>query len=212
MINVNLLPYRIEERRRSVAHFIYLVSVTVAILFSGVFVTYFQYSSQLDDVVSEFQHLRKENKKMANLIGEVANIDSLRDEVKAKLDVIKLLQKGRYYSFSKLGFISKSKPEKVWINYIKDDGDNIYIRGYAISSEDVSDFMRNLESNVIFDSVNLKLVSNNTVGKFDNQVIYYELEIVQKYKDSDIEASMSSDADKSNKNRGKSGKVKAANK
>jgi len=202
LIKVNLLPARLKVIRANIANFLFVCVLIFTFCLVGTIGTNIYYSSEISDKQEKTRFLKKENKKLSKLVEDIKNIDKLRTVVKGKIGIIDLLKNGRYHTFAKLSEIASSKPQKTWIKEIKDTGNTIIIDGYSISTDEVSGFMRELESKDVFQSVTLKLVKRQIVDG-DIEISNFSMVITPRFKESDIVSNIDTSLDKKKKRRKK---------
>jgi len=200
LVKINVLPQRHKTIRSEIANFLFLCVLvfTTGLVFT--LGTNYYYSSVISDKQEYSRHLKRENKKLSKLVEDIKNIDSLRNAVKSKIGVIELLKNGRYHTFAKLASIASSKPSKTWITEIKDDGNNIYISGYSVSTAEVSDFMRQIEEKDVFNSVDLKLVKRE-IKEGDIELNKFTLVVNPRFKEKDIVSRIDGNIEKKTKKR-----------
>lgn len=147
MILINLLPHREAARKRRKEHFqaAMLLSLLGGLLLAGLVYWWLQYriDSQQDRnrfLQSEIAVLDKQIQEIAGLEGEIV---ALRERQKAVED----LQSDRNLPVHLLSELAQQLPEGVFINFLKQDGQTIEMRGMAQSNERVSEMLRNLADN-----------------------------------------------------------------
>lgn len=146
MIRINLLPVRQVQKREQGRQFIVLMvgSLILALIGNG----FWWYS--LDEKRAKAQrNLDDTNARIAQLekvIGEVNNLAKRKKEVEEKLAVLDKLRKQRGGPVKVLDALATAIPKKVWINNFVENGGAGAITGSAESYDDVSEFMRSLNS------------------------------------------------------------------
>jgi len=200
LVKINVLSQRHNAIRSEIANFLFLCTLVFTISLVFTLGTSYYYSSVISDKQEHSRHLKGENKKLSKLVEDIKNIDSLRNAVKSKIGVIELLKNGRYHTFAKLSSITSSKPSKTWITEIKDDGNNIYISGYSVSTAEVSDFMRQIEEKDVFNSVDLKLVKRE-IKEGDIELNKFTLVVNPRFKEEDIVSRIDGNIEKKAKKR-----------
>jgi Tfp pilus assembly protein PilN len=66
--------------------------------------------------------------------------------------------------------LNKALPTQVWIEYYQQKGDSLILRGKSLSTEDIADFMRNLEASGYFNRVELDQTSQKDVSLGDRKL------------------------------------------
>jgi len=155
MIRVNLLPHRAEYRQKQILEYI-IVFVGAVLLIVGLIVVVNAWSAQdLTDLQDEKARLKAENTVLSKKIGELRNLDSLRKDVEAKLQIVDELQAGRFRSLKTLDAIVQAIPQNIWIENLTDKSNLLRLSGFGESSKAVANFMRALELSTTFDDVSL---------------------------------------------------------
>ncbi|MDQ7003880.1 MAG: PilN domain-containing protein [Ghiorsea sp.] len=157
MIRINLIPHRETFRKQQIIE--YLVAFTAAILLSVVIV--FVINTSVEQGLVTFQEervsLEAKNKELSKRIGELRNLDSLREEVESKLQIVDELQAGRFRSLETLNRIAKVMPQNVWLTSFSDNNSVLALDGFAESSQAIASFMRALERRNEFDDIKLSV-------------------------------------------------------
>lgn len=145
MIRINLLPVRAakkKETQRFQLTIAGLIIVLVVILSIGVYIIVRSEATALSDqVVADKQELEQ----LALKIGVLSKIEDEKAVVKGKLDAIKSLEENKTTSIRFFKIVSTSMPEKAWLASIKDIGETVTVKGYAVDEKNVTDLMRKLQ-------------------------------------------------------------------
>ncbi len=167
MIRINLLPHRAEFRQQQIIEYI-VVFVSAIILTVGL--TFFVdvvTTQDLEDLQVEHAGLEASNKALRKKIGELRNLDSLRQDVEGKLQIVDELQAGRFRSLETLAGIAGLLPENVWLTNFGDKNGEIQLNGYGESSQAVANFMRALGRSDLFNHVTLSVDKSARVESAD---------------------------------------------
>lgn len=163
MIRINLLPHRAAFRQQQVVEYI-IVFVSAILLTIGLsFFVDVVTTQELESLQAERGGLEASNKKLRKKIGELRNLDSLRQDVEGKLQIVDELQAGRFRSLETLVGIADFLPENVWLTELNDKNGEIQIKGYGESSQAVANFMRTLGRSELFNKVQLMVDKSATV-------------------------------------------------
>lgn len=160
MLKINLLPYR-EARRLVQVKVIFFAWIVTAVLGLGaVFVVQMHFS----DYEQSLEVTQKSNEaviaKLDRDLGEIKEISARKDQVLARLDIIKNLTKIRHLPVHLLEEISSAIPEKVWITKLDAGDGKLLLTGTAQSSALVADFMRRLSASPYISNVELTQVAH----------------------------------------------------
>jgi len=175
MVNINLLPWREEQRlqRNKVTLLICAVMWVIAglIILSG--------KLYMDSLINHQNQrnafLDTEINKLSQVIREIEDIKQKRDALRARMDVIQSLQQNRAQIVHVLDDLVKKLPDGVYYESIKKTGPQISIEGNAQSNNRVSLLMRSLDASDWFDQASLKVVdvldqNSVSVSKFNLDV------------------------------------------
>lgn len=169
---INLLPHREERRKRSRQHFFAVAGGTAVVgaLIVGLMHTY--YAEKIDSQESRNRFLQTE---IAKLDKEIAEINKLKDEIRALLarkQIIETLQADRAQTVHLLDDLVKRMPDGVYLKSLSQKGMRINLVGYAQSNARVSTLMRNIEAspwlgNPELVEVKAAIVSNRRIAEFN---------------------------------------------
>jgi len=155
MIRINLIPYRTARRQSQIAQHVsafIAVIVLAALLGLGL---HTMASLQLADLKEQTIVLQQQNTDLKKKIGKIKDLDSLRNNVERKLNIVDDLQEGRFHSLHTLNTIATMIPQNVWLDSVSDRGQNIKLSGLAESNKAVANFMRKLDKSPVFSNVRL---------------------------------------------------------
>ncbi|MDX8408515.1 MAG: PilN domain-containing protein [Mariprofundales bacterium] len=164
MIRISLLPYRAQRWRLALLKHVVVVAavlLAVLLLIAGVHMVT---SGHLDGLTAQKSALEKENLRLRKKIGQIRNIDKLRENVEGKLAVVDKLQVGRFRSLSAMLALSAAIPENIWLKSMKDTGKGLRVSGYGESSNAVANFMRSLDRAPRFSGVKLGEIRRSKSG------------------------------------------------
>jgi type IV pilus assembly protein PilN len=165
-VRINLLPYREERRKAERKHLAVLagmvgaLAIAIVILVHGIIAGYIAIQSDRNDF------LKKEN---ASLDKDIEEIKKLKDEIAALLarkQVIERLQSDRAQVVNLLDQLVRQVPDGVYLKTIKQQGQKVYLSGYAQSNARVSTLMRNFAASAYMeDPVLVEIKSATANGK-----------------------------------------------
>lgn len=163
-IRINLLPYRDERRKAQRKHLAVLAGMVAAlaaaivILIHGIIAGYIAIQTDRNDF------LKKEN---AGLDKDIGEIRKLKDEIAALLarkQVIERLQSDRAQAVHLLDQMVRQVPDGVYLKAIKQQGQKVFLNGYAQSNARVSTLMRNFASSPYLENPELVEIKSATVN------------------------------------------------
>ena len=162
---VNLLPHRAERRKRAKQHFAIVSAGTAVVGLMIIGLVHSYYAERIATQQGRNQFLKGE---IAKLDTEIAEIDKLKDEIRALLarkQVIETLQADRAQTVHLLDELVKQMPEGVYLRSLSQKGMRIQLIGYAQSNARVSTLMRNIEASRWLGSPELIEVKAGSVEK-----------------------------------------------
>ncbi len=163
-IRINLLPYREERRKAQRKHLAVLagmvaaLAVAIVILIHGIIAGYIAIQTDRNDF------LKKEN---AGLDKDIAEIRKLKDEIAALLarkQVIERLQSDRAQAVYLLDQMVRQVPDGIYLKAVKQQGQKVFLNGYAQSNARVSTLMRNFTSSPHLENPELIEIKSATVN------------------------------------------------
>jgi type IV pilus assembly protein PilN len=164
MPRINLLPWRAELRQRRKKEF--LVALLGAVLIGGLLA----YASKLTVqgwIRGQNQRnamLTEEIAKLDEQIEQIATLETQRDRLHARLQVIEQLQRSRPGVVHLFDELVNTLPEGVYFTEVKQTQSRIEIDGAAQSSTRVSALMRNIDTSEWLRDPALEIVETVTDG------------------------------------------------
>jgi type IV pilus assembly protein PilN len=178
-IKINLLPHR-EEKRKELKNNFYSMLMLAAIVGAAfVLLVGMLFSARLSAQSERNAFIAKANQELDEKIKEVATLKQEIDGLKARQQAVEDLQGDRNQPVYMLNELVKLAPEGLYLNIIKQSGQQISIKGYAQSHDVVRIFVKSLgESKWIS---NPEIVQNIAMdigkGKELKRVIEFELNV-----------------------------------
>lgn len=163
-IRINLLPHR-EIKRAARRRQFGVLLVSVLILAAGVIgLGQGVISSRLDNQDERNAYLQQE---IAKLDIQIKKIRKIKEETQALLErkqVVETLQSNRTEVVHLFDEIIRILPEGLYVNSVRQVGDQIELLGYTQSSARVSTLMRSLEDSPWFEQPSLVEIRAATVN------------------------------------------------
>ena len=158
MPRINLLPWREQERKIKRREF--LVAAGGAVFAAVVFALggKLVYSSWTDSQTAKNNLLKKEIVKLDAQIADIQDLESRKQRLVARMDIIEKLQSSRPKVVHLFDELVKTVPEGIYLTQIKQNDNHLEIRGIAQSSTRVSTYMRNIDSSVWMSNPQLLVV------------------------------------------------------
>lgn len=147
MILINLLPHReiARKKRKDLFNTGLGLSALVGGLLAGLVFLWFQ--AQISTQQDKNQILQTEIQKFDIQIKDIAGLESEITALRARQQAVEDLQADRNLPVHLLSELVKQLPEGVYINSMRQDGQNVQLQGVAQSNERVSELLRNLSGN-----------------------------------------------------------------
>ncbi len=144
MILINLLPHReaARKRRKDMFNVGLGLSALSGVLIAGLIFLWFQ--AQISDQQDKNQILKTEITKFDKQIKDIAGLEAEIAALRARQQAVEDLQADRNMPVHLLTELVRQLPEGVYINSMRQDGQNVALQGVAQSNERVSELLRNL--------------------------------------------------------------------
>lgn len=147
MILINLLPHREIARKRRKERF--NASLGLSVFAGGLLagLVFLWLESQISAQQDKNQLLQTEIKKFDIQIKEIAGLEGEIAALLARQQAVENLQADRNMPVYLLTELVKQLPEGVYVNALRQEGQNVALQGVAQSNERVSELLRNLSNN-----------------------------------------------------------------
>lgn len=145
MPRINLLPWRDELRKERQQRFIGLAVGAAAVGAIAVFVARSYTIGLIEYQQQRNQFLKEEIALLDAQIGEIQELETLRDRLLARMNIIEQLQRSRPEIVHLFDELVRTLPEGVHLKRITQTGSRLKIEGVAQSSTRVSALMRNID-------------------------------------------------------------------
>ncbi len=144
MILINLLPHREIARKRRKD--VFNVSLGLSVLTGGVLagLVFLWFQAQISAQQDKNRILQTEIKKFDVQIKDIAGLEAEIAALRARQQAVEDLQADRNLPVHLLSELVKQLPEGVFVNTMRQDGQNVLLQGVAQSNERVSELLRNL--------------------------------------------------------------------
>jgi type IV pilus assembly protein PilN len=178
MIKINLLPVR-EERRRLGARQEQLLFVLI--VFLVIIGTYYWWAStrkEIKGLRAEIRQVEQEITRLSQVVKDVEKFKADKKILEEKIAVIGTLKTNRLAQVHYMDELNKAllDPEEregglqVWLLNYQQTGTDLSLRGRALSTEHIADFMRNLEASPYFKNVRLNQTNQINQGIGDRTI------------------------------------------
>jgi len=175
MTNINLLPWREEQRKQETKQFaVYLAGAVTIIILLCIFI-HFTYSRILTNEVRANEYLQSQIVDLDQQIQEVREIKEKKSELINRMEIVQQLQTNRTEIVQMFNEFVRTLPSGVYITSIEKKGPEIILTGKAESNTRVSELMKNIEKSIAFKDP--RLTEIKTGDKDDSSVRTFELKM-----------------------------------
>lgn len=157
MVKINLLPIRLELRKKALVEHVVLLALCVILVIIGEYFVHMTVTQQRESLRKEVTDTRVEIKRLTAEAGEIEKFKQQKQELERKLGVIQDLNAKKTGPVEILDELSVIIPEKAWLVSITNNGDNMVFEGAASDNTTIAAFMKQLQASKHFDNVTLVL-------------------------------------------------------
>ncbi|MBT8137292.1 MAG: PilN domain-containing protein [Gammaproteobacteria bacterium] len=164
MPRINLLPWREELRKERQRNFAVAAAGAVLIGAAAVFGAKSMVNGQIEHQVNRNDMLKAEIKRLDEQIGEIRDLESKKERLLARMQIIEQLQRSRPEVVHLFDELARTLPDGVHLDLVKQAGKRITLRGKAQSSTRVSAYMRNIDRSAWLTDPGLDVVETKDTG------------------------------------------------
>ena len=158
MRQINLLPWREEQRQERQRNFLITMAVVAALAAGAVFGVKSYFDAEIAGQNARNNYLRAEIGKLDQQIARIEQLDETRQRLIDRKDVIEDLQANRTLMVHLFDQLVRTVPEGIRLLTVQQAGDTLTIDGTAQSSARVSTYLRNLEASEFLHDPTLRIV------------------------------------------------------
>jgi len=144
MANINLLPWREEERAERQRQFVSILGLVAVLGVVVMLSVYMYFDDQIENQRNRNSYLESQTRKLDTKIKEITTLEAERKELVDRMELIQDLQKSRPQIVHLFDEIVQKMPEGMNMLEIERKNDEVFFTGIAESSPRISNFMRNL--------------------------------------------------------------------
>ena len=169
MIRINLLgvPHAKKGKRVAVAtpgvpgggpNILVVLLVIVALAAGGNYFYYLSLQREATSLKLKMDEARRENLRLSEIKARYLELEKQKDIYERRVNVIHQLQTNQSGPANLLTMIGDTvnKTDAVWLNSMKEEGNNINLDGVALSVDAVAALMRNLKATGYFKNIEIK--------------------------------------------------------
>jgi type IV pilus assembly protein PilN len=168
MAKINLLPWRDELRKKKQKDFVSLIglgALVTGLMFS---LSYFHIEGLKGYQQSRNKFLEDEIKIVDKKIKEIKDIESKKNLLLTKIEVIQELQESRPQIVHLFDELARTTPEGVYLTNFSQTGKTLAMNGHAQSNARVSAYMRGIENSAWLNEPILQEIQGKGRGKTKN--------------------------------------------
>lgn len=158
MARINLLPWRETRRNEQQKEFFTLMAMAGALCGLVVLLTHFEINGRINHQDNRNQFLTNEIKVLDGKIKEIKKLDSTRQALIERMEVIQNLQQTRPSIVHLFDELVKTLPEGVHLSSLKQSGNSLSLTGKAESNARVSSYMRKIDDSEWLSSPSLGVI------------------------------------------------------
>ena len=165
MPQINLLPWREELRKQRNKEFAISAAIVVLLMVGIVGAVHLYYVQEIEFQQKRNALLERETAKLDKKIKEIKNIESEKDRLLARMQIIQQLQSSRPEIVHLLDEFVTTLPEGVYYTSVQQKGRALNIQGVAQSNARVSSLMRQLEASNYLENPALVQITATTAKR-----------------------------------------------
>jgi len=164
MPRINLLPWRAELRQRRKKEFLVALAGSLIVAVGVVYLSKLTVQGWTSNQQARNEVLKGEIKSLDEQIAQISGLESQRDRLVARMQVITQLQRSRPEVVHLFDELVSAMPEGVYLTEVQQQGTRIQVKGNAQSSTRVSALMRNIDDSEWLKGPGLEGVDFVTAG------------------------------------------------
>jgi type IV pilus assembly protein PilN len=164
MPRINLLPWRTELRQRRKKEFLVALAGTLVVGAGVVWLSKLTVQGWTSAQQDRNEILRTEIAQLDKQIEEITSLESQRERLLARMQVITQLQRSRPEVVHLFDELVNAVPEGVNLTEVVQQGGRVELRGFAQSSTRVSALMRNIDGSAWLQDPGLDVVETVASG------------------------------------------------
>lgn len=162
MAHINLLPWREELNKQRQREFAFLSGGSVIVAGLVVLFMHLHFDGKINNQNQRNSFLKSEIELLDKRIGRIKELENMKNDLLARMNVIQQLQSSRPESVHLMDEMVRTLPEGVYLDSFKQRGRKLTMKGVAQSNARVSDYMRNIEDSQWFGGPRLDLIKSKT--------------------------------------------------
>ncbi len=168
MIRINLLgvPKAKKGKRAAVAaggggegpNFLVVLLIVAALAAGGNYYYYWSLQRDANQLKQKLEEAKRQNQRLAEIKAKYLELEKQKDIYERRVNVIHQLQANQSGPATLLTTIGDTvnRTDAVWLNSMKEEGNNIKLDGVALNIDAVASLMRNLKATGYFKNVEIQ--------------------------------------------------------
>ncbi len=158
MAHINLLPWREEQRQEQTRQFATVTVLSLTLTGAILFMVHVTFSNQIDHQKYRNKILQTEITTLDASLKQIEALEETKEQLLARMDVIQSLQQQRPQIVHLFDDFVRTVPEGIYLTKIKQEGEQLTIKGVAESNGRVSAYMRNIDASDWMATPKLKVI------------------------------------------------------
>jgi type IV pilus assembly protein PilN len=146
MAKINLLPWREQLRKQKQQEFAFMSAGAGIIAGLIVLLAHLHVDGMINNQAERNAFLENEIDILDQRIGRIKELEKLKADLLARMNVIQELQRSRPESVHLMDEMVRTLPDGVYLKKLTQKGKDLSMSGVAQSNARVSDYMRNIDS------------------------------------------------------------------
>ena len=145
MPRINLLPWRAEQRQRRKKEFLIALGGSLVVAVGVIYLSKLTVQGWTSNQITRNEVLKSEITALNEQIAQISGLESQRDRLVARMQVITQLQRSRPEVVHLFDELVNAMPDGVYLTEVTQQGTRVQVKGNAQSSTRVSALMRNID-------------------------------------------------------------------
>jgi type IV pilus assembly protein PilN len=146
MAHINLLPWREEQRQEQTRQFATITVLSMVLTGALIFMVHVTFANQIDHQSYRNKILQDEIARLDESLQQIEKLEETKEKLLSRMDVIQSLQQQRPQIVHLFDDFVRTVPEGIYLTDIKQEANQLTIKGVAESNGRVSAYMRNIDS------------------------------------------------------------------
>lgn len=146
MAHINLLPWREEQRQEQTRQFATITVLSMVLTGALIFMVHVTFSNQIDHQRYRNKMLQDEIARLDESLQQIEKLEETKEQLLSRMDVIQSLQQQRPQIVHLFDDFVRTVPEGIYLTDIKQEANQLTIKGVAESNGRVSAYMRNIDA------------------------------------------------------------------